>query len=156
AEEAALLLNADGYGYGLFPAQIHALDTWQELEPLALASLLVNLNEQVLELGQPTPAQYLTRLTEIALGSENQLLLDLTLDQLQHIYWTLISDEQRSRLAPELEAGLWQALQRSEGESLRKIFFEAYAKITLSPLGLDRLHEVWSGDRVISNLPFSE
>ncbi|MEM6774496.1 MAG: M1 family aminopeptidase [Pseudomonadota bacterium] len=154
--EEGLLFNARGYGYGLFPASLATLSHWQDLEPAGLASLLINLNEQMLETGQPVPAAYLEALRDIVMATTNQLLLDLAFDQLRHIYWTLIPDDLRSRLAPGLEAQLWKALDQSDTESLRKVYFDVLADISVTAPGLMRLKAIWAGDLVVDRLPLSE
>ncbi|MEO1082133.1 MAG: M1 family aminopeptidase [Pseudomonadota bacterium] len=154
--EEGLLFNARGYGYGLFPASLATLSHWRDLEPVGLASLLINLHEQMLETGQPAPAAYLDALRDIVTGTNNQLLLDLAFDQLRHIYRTLISDDARAKLAPGLEAQLWEALNQSDMESLRKLYFEVLADISVTPPGLARLKAIWADDLVVERLPLSE
>jgi aminopeptidase N len=154
--DKAPLLNADGFGYGLFPAQLEQLENRESMTPLHLAALLLNLYEQMLETGQPAPAAYLPKLLDISSTSEDQLLLDLALGQLQRIYWTLLGDTQRVALAPTVEQTLWQALENAREPSLRKLYFEALASLSLTPAGVTRITDIWSGEREIADLPLAE
>ena len=155
-DPGGLVLNADGYGYGLFPADARALRRWRDLDALPLAALLVNLHEQMLDRGQPAPAAFLEPLLDIAAATPDQLLLDLVLGQLQTIYWTLLSDEARLDIAPVLEARLWDAMLASDGESLRKQRFMAFADIALTPAAVQRIDAVWSGEAVLAGVPLAE
>ncbi|MEE4278124.1 MAG: M1 family aminopeptidase [Halieaceae bacterium] len=152
----AAVFNADGFGYGLFPASIERLDDWRSMAPLHLASLLIGLYEQMLETGLPSPQTYFPRLLEIAGTSDDQLLLDLALAQLQRIYWTLIPDARRVSLSPTVERTLWRALDKAEDPSLRKLYFKAVASMSLTPQGVARVSQVWSGEQVIEHLPLAE
>lgn len=155
-DESRLVLNADGYGYGLFPAAEETLTHWREIDALPLAALLVNLYEQMLESGRPSPASHLERLLEISADTQNQLLLKLTLGQLRTIYWTLLDDPVRDSLAPVLEARLWDAIATGDSGSLRKLHFMALADIALTPPALERIYRIWAGQQALDGLPLAE
>jgi aminopeptidase N len=151
-----LVFNADGRGYGLFPADIEALAGGADMDDLSRASLLINLYEQMLEAGQPRPGDLLLQLVPIIESSSNQLLLDLALGQLRHIYWTLLPAGLREELAPDLEQALWQAMLDSAAETSRKIYFTAFSEIALTTGSVQRIRDIWGGDLVIENLPLAE
>jgi len=150
------IFNADGYGYGLFPASQRPLDAWRDLDALPLAALLMNLYEQMLETGQPEPIAYLGTLTDIATTTDNQLLLNLALTQLRSIYWRAIPEAKRRALAPGLEGRLEAALHSSADASRRKIYFLALADLALSREGIDRVEGIWSGEESVADLPLAE
>jgi aminopeptidase N len=153
---AQLLLNADGFGYGLFPVNSALLSRWEQLPDLPLASLLISSYEQMLDTGGPTPTDYLDRLLAIALTTENQLLLELSLGQLQGIYWRLIDTTQRTTLAATAEGKIWEAMLGSKEDSVRKIYFNAYSNLAVSEDAVNRLAAIWEGDIVIDGLPLAE
>ena len=103
----------------------------------------VNLYEQMLDGGGSAPAAYLERLIPIVESARNQLLLNLALEQLQRIYWTLVPDDMRNSIAPRLEAVLWRGMLAREEESLRKIYFNAFADVALTADGIQRVSDVW-------------
>ncbi len=153
---ADLLFNADGFGYGLFPASLATLGHWSELGELPRAALLVNLYEQMLEATGPAPMAYFEQLEQFAASEQNQLVLDLALYYLNRIYWTLLPDTQRNAQAKRLEDTLWQGMLASPEPGMRKLFFEAFSNVAVTPAAVQQLLEVWSGEREIDNLPLSE
>ena len=155
-EPGRLILNSDGYGYGLFPADAALLDDWRRFDDFALAALLINVYEQMLEGADPKPPDYLPYLLEIATGRDNQLLINLCLGQLERIYWTLITDEERRRLAPEVEGMLWRAMNEAPTSSLKKLYFHAYAALAHTSGSLQRLADIWSSPDATEGLPLSE
>jgi len=155
-KDAGLLLNADGFGYGLFPADAALLDARGDLAPLPLASLLIQLYEQMLETGDPSPPVYLHALLDIATATDDQLLLDLALGQLQRIFWTLIDEGERRNLAAALERRLWTAMEAQTDPSLRKLWFKSLAELALTAPTLSRLADIWSGNAVLDALPLAE
>ncbi len=152
-----VLYNADGYGYGLFPADPQALAHWEGLDLVQRGSLLIGLFEKLLE-GSPSlsPAQYLQALLTIIEAEDNQLLLNLSLNQAQSIYWSFLDDEQRLALGLRLEGVLWQEMLASEESSSKKIYFDAYRDIALSEQALGRLQGIWSGERQVPGLILAE
>ena len=49
ADNDSFLLNADGFGYGLFPIQIGLFDDWETLDQVKRGSLLISAYENMLE-----------------------------------------------------------------------------------------------------------
>ncbi|TGD74850.1 peptidase M1 [Mangrovimicrobium sediminis] len=156
AAPGELLFNADGRGYGLFPASADSLRHWASLEPLARGSLLVNLYEQLLTGAGPTPTRYFKALGELIAREDNQLVLGLALSQLRRIYWTLLPENEREASAAALEHTLWQSMLARDEPGLRKLYFDSFADIAQTPEALLRLQDVWSGERQIEGLPLSE
>ncbi len=150
------IFNADARGYGLFPASLGDLDNWALLDELERASLLLNLYENLLEGRFSSPADYLDQLTGLIPGEDNQLLLQLMLQQLHPIYWTMLSDAQRESRAPVLESTLWNSFEARSGASQRKVLFDAFAGIALTPEATRQVRDVWSGELLMAALPLSE
>ena len=59
---SAGLLNADGRGYSLFPADPELLSDWESLDDIQRGSLLVSLFENLLEGNRLSADEYLNRL----------------------------------------------------------------------------------------------
>lgn len=151
-----VLFNADGFGYGLFPVQATMLANWDSFEAVQKGSLLISLYENMLEGQVITPGNYLSQLTLIAGREDNQLLLDLSLRQLQAIYWSFVSDVERAAVGEELERVLWTAMLNAEDSSRKKIYFEAHRDIALSASALERLLAVWQQELLPEGLSLSE
>lgn len=151
-----LVLNADGYGYGLFPATPDALGLWQQLEEVERGTLLISLYENLLEGNGIHPASHVQELLDIAVAEDNQLLLNLALGQLDTLHWSFLTDAERQQLTPIIEQALWAALQSAEESSRKKLYFDRYASVALSPGELDRLLAIWRGTMVVEGLNLSE
>jgi aminopeptidase N len=150
------IINADGFGYGLFPANPESLQRWQGLSEVERGSLLIALYENMLEGEVISPQQYASELLNIATGEDNQLLLNRALGYMTNIYWSFLSESQRQALTPAMEEQLWLAMQAAEDSSKKKLYFDAWANIALSEEALNRLQAVWSENAIIEGLNLSE
>jgi aminopeptidase N len=154
--EQNLLLNSDGYGYGLFPATLDALGQWQQLGEVEQGVLLISLYDNLLEANDVPPQDYAQSLLNVAAAEDNQLVLNLALGQLQSVYWSFLTTAQRQALMPLLEDALWSAVQTNEDSSIKKLYFDAFYNTALSPNALNRVLEIWRGTTVIEGLNLSE
>ena len=145
--------EAGPFRYGLVPADIAGLRSQDEV---IRAAALINLYEGLLAESGPGAQEYLRELTGFVRREENELLLDLALNQLRTIYWTLLGPGIREEFAPMLEEALWETMLRREAPSKRKILFEAYADIALTARGLAQTRDVWSGTTPVDDLPLAE
>ena len=145
--------EAGPFRYGLVPAAITGLESPDEV---VRAATLINLFEGLLAETGPGASEYLEKLAGVVRREDNQLVLDLALDQLRTIYWTLLPQETRDEFAPALEQMLWETMLRHEAPSQRKVLFEAFAAIALTPDGLARARDVWSGEMPVDGLSLGE
>ena len=144
------------FRYGLVPVTGDELDGLASDDDVGKAAALINLHEQMLDSGEPTPKWHVDYLLDIVESESNPLLLDLALRQLRQVYWRLLSEQQRQAYAPLVEGVLWEALLREEDASRRKMFFEAFADIAVTPDSTERVYGAWSGEVPIENLPLAE
>ena len=151
-----LVFNSDGRGYGLFPADAGNLLAWDALGEVEKGAELINLYENMLAGGEPGVGNYFAALLDIAERETNQLLLGLVLYQLTRVYWTLLPAGERQDAAPGLESMLWLSMLEQTDESSRKIRFDAFAEIAVTPRALRNLRDIWSGSMSIEGLPLSE
>ncbi len=147
--------NSNGYGYGLFFANIALLEDWKLLDDVAKGSLLINIYENMLE-GTLEAGHYLDSLIEIIPEEENQLLLNLALGHLRTIYWNIFDDEERLTRSEEIEQLMWQTMLAQQESSQKKIFFNTYRDIVLTPSGIDNLYSVWNKKQEVNGLILSE
>ncbi|MDA0679106.1 MAG: M1 family aminopeptidase [Proteobacteria bacterium] len=154
--DSGLIFNADGLGYGIFPVEPDILDHWDQLNDVEKGAVLVNLYEVLLERDLVGGSDYFIALNDIVTDEKNQLLLDLALGQIRRLYWTVLPEKIRIERAPLLEVALWQTMALQSERSNKKIFFDAFADIATSPDAVEKVYDVWSGSRVIEDLPISE
>ena len=150
------ILNSDGYGYGLFPGFLELPDAWDELGDVEKGSVLVNAYETLVAGMGQSAASYLALVASVINTEDNQLLLDLALGQLRRVFWSFLSVDERIAYGPQIEAMLWQVLQRHGDPGTRKTIFIAYADIALGAEHVARVDQAWRGDLVIEDLPLSE
>ena len=155
-EASAGLLNADGRGYGLFPADPGLLSDWESLDDIERGSLLVSLFENLLEGNRLSADEYLNRLITIIELEENQLLLNLMLRQIRILYWNFLNEAARADAAVNFEKSLWALMLAADSPSSKKIFFEAYRDLALTTAALDQLLRVWRAEIVVEGLVLSE
>ena len=153
---SAGLLNADGRGYGLFPADPELLSDWESLDDIQRGSLLVSLFENQLEGNRLSADEYLNRLIGIIELEDNQLLLNLMLRQVRILYWNFLSEAARADAAVNVEKSVWALMLAADSPSSKKIFFEAYRDLALTTPALDQLLRVWRAEIVVEGLVLSE
>jgi aminopeptidase N len=151
-----VIFNSNGFGYGLFPADLGNLSLWDELNNVEKGAELVNLYENMLAGNGPGPAEYLQALQDIAGRETNQLILRLVLDQLTTIYWNLLPADRRQAVSVQLERLLWRAMLEQTDSSRKKIYFDEFVAIALSPVELQKVYDIWSGTLTIEGLSLSE
>lgn len=152
----AILFNADGMGYGLFPADPDLLGQWDILTPVERGSALVTLYERLLAGSLQAVAEYFAALLAILETEENQLLLDLAMDQAARIYHSLLPEDARARHRPRVERVLWQRLLRETDSGRARLFFEGFAGLAGSPEAVAQLHSLWSGESAPGQLRLAE
>ncbi|HEV2478745.1 MAG TPA: M1 family aminopeptidase [Puia sp.] len=156
-----VILNANGYGYGLFSVPDHftkwMLDSGTvRLTPVTRASMYINLYENMLDGKANTPEQLLA-FDRLALTREpEELDLNLLLDQVSSIFWRFLTPAERNAVAPGLEADLWQTMLRVPAGNEKKLLFRAYSNIVLSKEGEDRLFTIWKEQRPPAGVKLSE
>jgi len=139
------LLNADGRGYGLFQiAQVETLNQWATMGELQKGVALIDFYEQLLE-GRIDAGEYVQLIKWLVVREDNQLLLNLILGQLNRVYWSFLTADQRNAMAPDLERTLYHCMNDiAETASQKKIFFNAFRGITITGVNLDRLYNIWT------------
>ncbi|OEK00098.1 hypothetical protein BFP97_00570 [Roseivirga sp. 4D4] len=148
------LPNADGIGYGLFPANYSMIQSrWDQLSEVEKGTMLINLYENLLEPdnygkeGQYSPERYVQLIKWMVVKEKNQLLLNQMLRQLSSVYWNLLTEEQRQSAAPDLERTLFHVMNdKTDDPSVKKIFFNAFRNVAITDVNLERLRSIWAGE----------
>jgi len=155
-----ILAGADGIGYARFVPDAQSRD-WllanvQTLEnPLHRAVAWQTLWEEVLE--GALPALAFVNATLLAVAQEDeQLLAQQVLGLLRNAWWQYLDADSRQQLASELEATLWQALERAPAAGRKGPYFNAIVSLTQSAAGLARLENIWRMNERPQGLPLEE
>ena len=137
-----ILYNASGLGYGVFPVDRRGAVF---SDPVFRASSYINFFENMLEGRAGTPAALLRRDLAHAESETEELNLGLLLGQVSNIFWHLLTPEERTMVAPEVEKVLWSALSRATTPNERKLLFLSYARLCLSKAAQEKVFLIWSG-----------
>jgi len=156
AAPVAQLFNADGRGYGLFPADAASLQAWDRLQGVQRGAALVNAYEQLLAGGDVVPPDYLQALLGIIQREQDPLLLELALGQLQYVYYSLLDDSRQAALTPLVEDTLWATMLAQPDNSGTKLLFRYFAALASSPQRLLQLHQLWAGELALERLSLEE
>uniref|UniRef100_UPI003BACD3A4 M1 family metallopeptidase n=1 Tax=Gracilimonas sp. TaxID=1974203 RepID=UPI003BACD3A4 len=150
------VFNANGRGYGLFPADLKTLQHWEHMRDVRKGSHLINLYENMLEQNEVFPDSYLGELLRVIQIEENQLLLNLALGHIESIYWKLLTEEQRNEVQSELEEVLWNEMLAQTQSSTKKTFFNTFRNVALSPNQAQKVYDIWNKELEVEGLRLSE
>lgn len=157
AKPLFILFNADGMGYGLFPADKAMGNSIFDLKsPLARASAYINLYENMLAGRTYKPADLL-ELFQYGISIEkNELNLRLLTGYISSIYWAFMRPEDRSTVSAKLEAELWSAMNQQVETNNKKVLFNAYQSIYLSAEAKSRMYTIWQSQMPPSGVKLTE
>ena len=157
-EDTELFINSDGKGYGLFPSSPSIITSrWEELPDQQKGAAFVHLYEQLLDGNAVAPEEYIELIRLTIEREDNELIVNLILGQLNNIYWSLLTPEQRQRVAPDLEATLWLAMnERATTPDRKKRFFQSFQNIAITEAGVGRLRNIWDQTLSPEDLNLSE
>ncbi len=156
--EEELLLNANGMGYGLFPASIEfAEKNWATLSDVQKGVVTLALFEALQE-NDPAvrPNEYVRFLIGVSEREQNELLLDAMLRQLDTIFWSFLDVSERMNVADKIEELLWVGANNDQRSiSTRKVFFNRFSAAAYTTSGLEKLHDVWAETVPLEGISFS-
>jgi len=156
-----VILNANGYGYGLFGTDDQILklslhDSLPRLGPVTRASAYIDLYENMLDGKANTPSQLLDFDRQALAREPEELDLNILLDQVSSIFWRFLTPAERTAVGPTLETDLWQTMLRVPAENEKKLLFRTYSNVVLSREGEDRLYGIWKEQRAPAGVKLSE
>ncbi|WOJ92813.1 M1 family aminopeptidase [Congregibacter variabilis] len=152
----AVLFNANGLGYGRFPADLSLFNSWDSLSAVQRGVLLVSSFENLISPPYGSATQYFDILRPIVESESNELLIELAANQLHYVYFSLLNAQERSMRTASLETGLWETMLMQDSPSMTKLYFELFSGLALSDLALTRLHAIWTGEQSVEQLSLQE
>lgn len=155
-----ILVNGAEKSYGYFQFDEASLDFVLQQKPLVADPLLrgalrMALYEEML-MRNIRPEVLFDYLSTSVAEEENALLSQQALGYLDDLFWQFLDPETRRRLAPALEAMLWQQMQQRDKLNDKVSFYRSYRSMASTPAAAEKLYLIWNGDLKIEGLPLSE
>jgi len=140
-----IIYNSNGIGYGLFPAEklLEPGQIFSLKNAVQRASVYINLYENMLNGKGYTPAELLDLFEKGLQTEKEETNLRLITGYINKIYWNYSKPGQRVSRAAALERNLWTAMQQQTPANNKKILFDTYQSIYLSPDASKRVYDIW-------------
>jgi aminopeptidase N len=152
-----ILFNADGIGYGLFPADKTMQEQIFNLKSaVSRASAYVNIYENVLSGRYMSPAELLTLLTKGLAIEKEETNLKLLSGYITSLYWNFSRPKDRAALAPQMEEALWNAMEAQSQTNNKKLLFKAYQNVYVSDIAAKRMYDVWQQQQPPAGIRLAE
>jgi aminopeptidase N len=152
-----ILFNADGIGYGLFPADKAMQEQVFSLKSaVSRASAYVNIYENVLSGRYMPPADLLPLFTKGLTIEKEETNLKLLSGYVNSLYWTFTSPQNRARFAPQMEEELWNAMEAQTQPNNKKLLFKAYQNVYVSDTAGKRIYDVWQQQQPPAGIRLAE
>jgi len=163
---AMIFPNSDGEAYGYFKmdsvSEDHFFlhystqrDTTFE-NPVFRGSMLVNIWEGFLRGDGAKPERYLTYLLDVLQKENNALISDYLLGNIQTIWWTFLTDQQRKQNQENTEKTLWGLLENTTDKGMKNSYFRAFRNLAMTESGLRKLEVLWNDQLKVQDLILSE
>lgn len=152
-----VLFNSSGQGYGVFPIDEQMGEKiYRAEDPVARASAYISLYENMLNGRYIQPAQLLQLYRHGLEQETEELNIRLMTRQLSDIYWHLILDHERDKLAPLLEKEVWNALRKQPHANSKKQLFKTFQSIALSGEAQEKLYRIWKNEEPPAGVKLNE
>lgn len=140
----AVVFNAGGEGYGLFPFDKATLTSYHTIkDPVIRGSSYLNLYENVLNGNVLSPEAFIMEVAGFLMKEDNNLIINQMSAGLSSMYWQFITEKQRRVLAPRIEAELFRAIEGAQTEATKRSLFKLYCGIAVTRPSLDSVHKYW-------------
>ncbi|MCF2447573.1 M1 family aminopeptidase [Dyadobacter sp. CY345] len=163
---AMVFPNSDGEAYGYFKMDSVSedyfflrYDTTKDTtfaNPVFRGAMLVNIWEGFLRGDGAKPERYLIYLSDVLQKEDNALISDYLLGNIQTIWWTFLTDQQRKRNQENIEQILWSLLEKTPDKGMKNSYFRAFRNVALTESGLRKLEVLWNDQLKVKDLVLSE
>jgi aminopeptidase N len=155
-----VLPNGGGLAYGKVAFDkttlTYLLDHLELIQdPLTRGSAWVALWDNLVD-RRITPNGLLTQLRRALPQETDEQNTELALGYVSRVFWFYLGQEERMRVAPELEQFLRRGMEAAESQSIKSAWFRTYRSTSLTPEGVAWLKRIWSRDEKIPGLNFAE
>ncbi|WP_159470095.1 M1 family aminopeptidase [Dyadobacter sp. 3J3] len=163
---AMIFPNADGAGYGYFKMDSVSEDYFLKnynagkdtmfVNPVFRGAILVSIWEGFLRGDGELPERYVNALLNVIPKEQNALILDYLLGNVQTIWWTFLTDQQRNQNQGRIEKELWKLLETTPDKGMKNSYFRVFRNITMTEDGLKKLESLWNDKLKVKDLILSE
>jgi aminopeptidase N len=152
-----ILFNADGIGYGLFPADKTMQEQIFHLKSaVSRAAAYVNIYENVLAGRYMSPPQLLALLTKGLTLETEETNLKLLTGYMASLYWSFISPKNRAAFIGQIEDALWKAMETQAQPNNKKLLFKTYQSVYVSDSAGKRMYNVWKQQQPPAGIKLAE
>lgn len=152
-----ILFNADGIGYGLFPADKTMQEQIFSLKSaVSRASAYVNIYENVLSGRYLSPKELLALLTKGLIIEKEETNLRILTSYITGLYWAFSKPNDRATFALQLEDALWKAMEEQTQPNNKKLLFRAYQNVYTSDVAAKRMYDVWKQQQPPAGIKLAE
>ena len=150
-----ILFNADGLGYGLFPAFLSE-KIYQLQNPLQRAAAYINAYENMLANRGVQANELLDFLIQGFTKETNELNLRIICGYIGALYWQFLSPEKRIAKSGPLETALWAAMGLQTAPNNKKILFRTYQDVYLGSDAGKNLYTIWQSQKAPDGVKLTE
>lgn len=151
-----IIYNYDGFGYGIFPLTISAIQNYKDIEDdLARGYAYINLYENFLSKNISAEKTFQTFLNAL-LVEKNELITNYLSGRVGGVYRTFFNEKQRESVQQELEKSILDLLNSDIPGNIKRTLFGLYRSIATSTEGTAFLYQIWTKEKEIENLYVSE
>jgi aminopeptidase N len=152
----SIVYNYNGFGYGVFPLDGNNLNLISNLkDEVARVSSYSNLYENTL-IGNVSPEKAFDCFLKGIQTEENELVLRIASNNLNTIYWRLLTEKQQNKVQKPLEDILNVRLQANLSANIKKTLFNLFSSIAYSDSAKAKLYQIWNKEVTIQNLKLNE
>jgi aminopeptidase N len=159
--ERVIVPNADGLGYGMFVPDSQSLkllcdSSFRIADPVTRSASLISANELFLNGKLDGNTYFNMLLASLARENEPQVR-SYILASIETYWWTFLADSARENLSQQVEIQFSKLLLNSSiPADERKSIFKTYARIAVSSNAAEELYGIWSGNKSLPGLTFTE
>jgi len=155
APPEAVLFNADGMGYGLFPA-IVGERIYQLPHPLQRSAAYINAYENMLANRGVKAGELLDFFIDGLEKETNELNLRVICGYTANVYWNFSSAAERASKNSALEEALRQAMVAQTSSNNKKILFKTYQDVYESSHAARFIYDVWQSQQSPNGIRLTE
>jgi aminopeptidase N len=155
-----VLPTGGGRAYGAFTIDVltrtYLLQRIEQFaDPVTRGAAWITLWDQLLE-RRIRPAEFMEAVLRVLPRETTEQNVQLLAGYIDELFWRFLSEADRSRLTPHIEAALRSGIERSPSSSMKATYFTAFRSTVTSPDGIRFLERVWRREEKIPGLTLAE